>query len=198
MAVGAAVVGGMMSMRGASQQRRAGKQAAAAGEETARGIEAETEMNIEQTRRSQSQTLGLAKANIAASGVRFDASKIAAVEFTEGATGLAGATGSKIDLKFKWGGGIGGLIEKVMRQKELDVLEGGIQTAGETTGDSTFNYLREMKREFSKDIAWQTKEGRSRAKVARMGGQVAKAQAYAGATQSYASAISSFGSAYGK
>ena len=86
MAIGAAIFSGAMALRGARQQRSAGKQAQAAAEVAAQGIEEETEMNIEQTKRMQSQVLGRAKANIAASGIRFDASKIGAVEFSEGGT----------------------------------------------------------------------------------------------------------------
>ena len=188
MAIGAAVFSAVMSVGAAAKQRKAGKRAQSAAEEGARGIEAETEMNIGQTRRTQAQTMGLAKANIAASGVRFDASKIAAVEFTEGGTETT-ETGRVLSA---FGG-------RVTRQQTVTTeLEGGEQIAGETEGGSIFTYLKEMKRTFAKDIAWQGKEGRSRARVTRMGGQVAKAQAYAGALASVGSAVGSFAKAAGK
>lgn len=198
MAIGAAIFSGAMAIRSGRQQRKAGKQAAAAGEEGALGIELETERNIEQTRRSQAQTLGLAKANIAASGIRFDAAKIGEVAFTEGGISTpsgraAGEARQKATFSFKGGLNIPAQLRKEITAKEL---EGGIQTAGEAEGGSIFTYLKEMKRNFAEDIAWQGRQGRSRAKVARLGGQVAKATAYAGASASYASAASSFASAY--
>lgn len=211
MAMGAAIFSGVMSVAGARKQRRAGQLAQSAAEEGARGIEAETEMNIGQTRRRQAQTMGLAKANIAASGVRFDASKIAAVKFTEGGTRtttLAEQKGALAErekgllrergiLGGVLGGGAlsSGLFGKLFNRPFQVEVEGGEQIAGETEGDSIFTYLKEMKSTFSKDIAWQGKEGRSRAKVARMGGQIAKAQAYAGAMASIGSAVGSFASA---
>jgi len=185
MAIGAAIFSGVMSLSAAAKQRKASKLAQSAAEEGARGIEAETEMNIGQTRRAQAQTMGLAKANIAASGVRFDASKIAAVEFTEGG----------VETTITKGAGKG-LLSRFVGRVTRTELEGGEQIAGETEGGSIFTYLREMKRTFAKDIAWQGKEGRSRARVTRMGGQVAKAQAYAGAMASVGRAAGSFGSAY--
>jgi len=206
MGIGAAIISGVSSYQSGRQQRRAGRQAQAAAEEGALGIEAETEMNIEQTRRSQQQILGRAKANIAASGIRFDASKIAAVEFTEQETEagrekrafheqtLAKLKG-RIGLKGRRGlaGKIGGVMEATIKGTEYETEV--VQTAGATEDSSTFNYLREMKRNFASEISWMGKEGRSRAKVMRMGGQVAKAQAYAGGAQSYASAASSFAGA---
>lgn len=196
MAIGAAIFSGIMAVESAKQQRKAGRKAQAAAEEGALGIEAETEMNIEQTRRSQAQTLGLAKANIAASGIRFDASKIGEVTFTEGGTETRSVkTGVDVEQGYD---GDDPYSRTVDRYEDVELeLEGGEQIGGATEGSSIFNYLKEMKREFSKDIAWQGKEGRSRARVARMGGQVAKATAYAGAAGSYANAASSFASAYG-
>ena len=199
MAIGGAIFSGVMSLGAASKQRRAGRQAQAAAEEGARGIEAETEMNIEQTRRAQAQTMGLAKANIAASGVRFDATKIAAVEFTEGGVEPTAkdpdspqlAAGDGAMGRAVFGRLFGGGATKTETE-----LEGGEQIAGETEGGSVFTYLKEMKRTFAKDIAWQGKEGRSRARVMRMGGQVAKSQAYAGSMASIGQAAGSFGKAY--
>ena len=205
MAIGAAIFSGVMSLSAAAKQRKAGKLAQSAAEEGARGIEAETEMNIGQTKRAQAQTLGTAKANIASSGVRFDATKIAAVKFTEGGVeerkvevfgGRSGGLGMLGRLGTSGGEGGINLFGGLQRTQVFE-LEGGEQIAGETEGDSIFTYLKEMKRTFSEDIAWQGKEGRSRARVARMGGQVAKAQAYAGALASVGAAVGSFAKASG-
>ncbi len=200
MAIGAAIFSGVMALGGSAQQRRAGKLAQSAAEEGARGIEAETEMNIAQTKRAQAQTLGTAKANIAASGVRFDATKIAAVKFSEGGVEQPYVAGrpeaSTVLDRF---GGVGGIAATTLtsaQRREVE-LEGGVQLEGETEGGSVFTYLKEMKRNFATDIAWQGKEGRSRARVTRMGGQVAKAQAYAGALASVGSAFGSFAKAAG-
>lgn len=203
MAIGAAIFSGVMSLGAAAQQRKAGKLAASAGEAGAQGIEAETEMNIAQTKRAQAQTLGTAKANIAASGVRFDATKIAAVKFTEGGLETT-TTENQLAGRFGAGGlGAGGFGDKFGNKvggffgpkSKTTEIEGGIQTEGETEGDSVFTYLKEMKRNFATDIAWQSKEGRTRAHVTRLGGQAAKASAYAGALASVSSAVGSFAKA---
>ena len=209
MAIGAAIFSTMMSVSAAKKQRRAGRMAQTAAEEGARGIEAETEMNIGQTRRAQAQTMGLAKANVAASGVRFDASKIAAVKFTEQETEASKQEWIEIqeektqayraerdvyhdddDYEKRLG-------RANRRVAEFEAETEVVQSGGGKKGDSIFTYLTEMKRTFAEDIAYKGKEGKSRAKVARMGGQVARAQAQAGAIASIGSAVGSFASAYG-
>lgn len=208
----AAAAGIFMNVLGMGESAKAGAQARAAGELGAQSIMSETRTNIEQTKKSQAQTLGMAKAIAAASGIKFDARKIAGVKFTEG--GLT--TGKRTEKEWEAGhiggisptyslateGTLGGTdftTEEMLiggssfHEKSRDVAvygaseDYGRQFAGAAEGDSTFTYLREMKKEFSKDIGWQAKQGASRAKVAQLGGTVAYAQAKSSVYQQGAS-----------
>lgn len=205
MAIGAAIVSVAMSVRGAKQQRRAGRAAQTAAEEGARGIEAETETNIAQAKRSQAQTMGTAVAMAAARGAKFDARKISRVQFSEGGTkeervkvGIkqVGTTKPRYSGRNQpTGEPQQDIYEDVYETREVE-QDYGKQVAGAAEGGSAFTYLKEMKRSFATDIGYMSEAGRSRARVARMGGKVAAAQAKAGATASYASAFSTASSAF--
>jgi len=206
-----AIVGIISGVLGMGQTQEAGAKSRAAGEAGARSIIDETRMNVEQTKKVQAQTLGFAKAAIAASGIKFDASKISRVKFAEGGirTGVTtekewelGRIGSPGPEREYTGGTdftaaemlIGG---SVFHEKSRDFAsydpsdDYGQQIAGEEEGGSSFTYLREMKKEFAKDIGWQFKQGVSRAKVAQMGGTVAYAQSKASLYQQGASTYQS-------
>jgi len=205
MGIETAIFAGIMAMQAGDAQRAAGSKAQSAAEQNAFSIEEETAANIDQLRRSQGQTLGMAKAIIGASGFKFDARKINRVSFSEG-----GADITRNRTGFTTNNDYSGNAP----QKELNPATGeyetpiyqatsteksyGDQLTGDALGNSAFTYLKEMKRNFATDLGFMGKQGRSRAKVTRMGGQVAAMQANAAATSSYASAVSSFGSAYAK
>ncbi len=201
----ASVVGGIMAVQAGDAQREAGSKAQSAAEANAASIEEETAINIEQLRRTQGQTLGLTKAIIGASGVKFDARKIGRVSFSEGGVDVtqrrAGFTtgndysGNAPQEEFN---PATGEYETPVYETTTKEKGFGKQLTGETQGSSAFLYLREMKRNFATDLGFMGKQGRSREKVARLGGQVAAAQASAAATSSYASAVTSFGSAFKK
>jgi len=179
---------GVMAISGANKQRGAGRRARNAAEENAQAIESETAENIGQMRKTQRQTLGMSKAIIASSGIRFDARKINRLRFSEGGTKTERVkTGTYTDYSG----------EDADTYEDQQVEQGyGEQTQGDIEGSSAFQYLREMRRNFASDIGYMGKAGRSRSRVTRMGGQVAQAQANASATQGYLSALGSFNKAF--
>lgn len=205
MAIGSAIFSGIMAISAGDAQRRAGYQAQDAAEANAASIEEETAVNVEQLRRTQSQTLGMAKAIIGASGVKFDARKINRVSFSEGGaditkkrTGFTTNNDYSGDALPKELNPATGEYETPIYATTSTEKSYGDQLTGDVLGSSAFLYLKEMKRNFATDLGFTGRQGRSRAKVTRMGGQVAASQANAAATSSYASAVSSFGSAYSK
>jgi hypothetical protein len=205
MAIGSAIFSGIMAISAGDAQRRAGDKAQSAAEQNALSIESETATNIDQLRRTQGQTLGMAKAIIGASGIKFDARKINRVNFSEGGADITTVrTGFTTNTDYSGNAPppelnpATGEYETPIYQATSKEKSYGEQLSGDLLGSSAFLYLKEMKRNFATDLGFMGKQGRSRAKVTRMGGQVAAMQANAAATSSYASAISSFGSAYEK
>ncbi len=203
MAIVGAIVGVVGSLFSGASSLDSAENARYAAELGSRSILDETATNIAQEKRAQNQTYGIAKASAAASGIKFNAAKIDAVKFSEGGYTL------RTENRSGW------RVSQFMPQNEskkkssylvpgLGVLFGGKdrwtesykdekpygqQVAGDTTGGSSFTYLREMKKTFAKDIGWMGKQGRARAEVAKQGGQVAYAQGRAAAVQSGAQAF---------
>lgn len=175
-----AVVGAVVAVIGLIASHQAAGKARRAANLGADSIMLETAENIKQAKRSQAQTLGIAKASIAASGVKFDASKINDVKFTEGGT-------RKVEYETREYNEDTEMYETVTKTRDEEISQ-GVQVSGEEKGSSTFNYLREMKKVFAEDLGWMSKQGRERARVARQGGQVAYAQAQANMTSQAAGA----------
>jgi hypothetical protein len=196
--------------RAAGKVRRAQEQLA---EQNAVMAEEDSEENLRQMRLDQGRSLGMAKAQAAASGIKFDSSQINDVQFTEGGQRREYYDGSDQQRLNNEGAAANALDDNAVafsanygdynrteattgRRFKTNEDEFGAQVSGSESGSSTFNYLRNMKQAFANDLGWQSKLGASRAKVARFGGTIAGVEYKASRARANAEMYSSFAKAY--